>query len=34
MKAVDLFSGWGGMTMGAEAAGLEVVWAGNHWAAL
>jgi DNA (cytosine-5)-methyltransferase 1 len=31
MKAVDLFAGWGGFTLGAERAGLEVVWASNHW---
>lgn len=31
MKAVDLFSGFGGFTAGAELAGVRVVWAGNHW---
>lgn len=31
MKAIDLFAGWGGFTLGAEAAGVDVVWAGNHW---
>jgi DNA (cytosine-5)-methyltransferase 1 len=31
MKAVDLFAGWGGFTLGAEDAGVEVVWAANHW---
>lgn len=31
MKAVDLFAGWGGFTLGAEQAGVEVVWAANHW---
>jgi DNA (cytosine-5)-methyltransferase 1 len=31
MKAVDLFAGWGGFTEGAEQAGIEVVWAANHW---
>jgi DNA (cytosine-5)-methyltransferase 1 len=30
-KAVDLYSGWGGLTLGAERAGVEVVWAANHW---
>ncbi len=31
MRAVDLFAGWGGFTSGAEQAGVEVVWAANHW---
>lgn len=31
MRAVDLFAGWGGFTLGAEQAGLDVVWAANHW---
>jgi len=31
MRAVDLFAGWGGFTLGAEAAGASVVWAANHW---
>lgn len=31
MKAIDLFAGLGGFTAGAEAAGIEVVWAANHW---
>lgn len=31
MIAVDLFSGFGGFTTGAEAAGVRVVWAANHW---
>jgi DNA (cytosine-5)-methyltransferase 1 len=31
MKAVDLFAGWGGFTLGAEMAGIDVVWAANHW---
>jgi DNA (cytosine-5)-methyltransferase 1 len=31
MKGVDLFCGWGGMTTGAAAAGVEIVYAANHW---
>lgn len=31
MRGVDLFAGWGGLTCGASAAGVDVVWAGNHW---
>lgn len=31
MRAVDLFAGWGGFTLGAEQAGVEVQWAANHW---
>ncbi len=31
MKAIDLFAGWGGFTLGAERAGVDVVWAANHW---
>ena len=30
MRAVDLFAGWGGLTLGAEMAGVPVVWAANH----
>jgi len=30
-KAIDLFAGWGGFTLGAEQAGVDVVWAANHW---
>jgi DNA (cytosine-5)-methyltransferase 1 len=31
VKAVDLFAGWGGFTEGATQAGIDVVWAANHW---
>lgn len=31
--AIDLFAGAGGFTTGAEAAGVSVLWAGNHWQA-
>lgn len=31
MRAVDLFAGWGGFTLGAGWAGAEVVYAANHW---
>lgn len=31
MKAIDLFAGAGGFSTGAEAAGVKVVWVGNHW---
>lgn len=31
MKAIDLFAGFGGFTLGATMAGVQVVWAGNHW---
>ena len=33
MKCIDLFAGAGGFSEGARAAGLEVVWAANHWQA-
>lgn len=33
MKAIDLFAGAGGFSQGAEMAGVDVVWAGNHWPA-
>jgi DNA (cytosine-5)-methyltransferase 1 len=32
-RAIDLFAGWGGFTEGATQAGVDVVWAANHWAA-
>jgi DNA (cytosine-5)-methyltransferase 1 len=31
MKAIDLFAGWGGFSLGAEQAGVSVQWAANHW---
>lgn len=31
MRAIDLFSGAGGFTEGAKQAGINVVWAANHW---
>lgn len=31
MKAIDLFAGWGGFTSGATQAGVDVVFAANHW---
>lgn len=31
MRAIDLFAGFGGFTTGAMAAGVDVVWAANHW---
>lgn len=30
-RAVDLFAGFGGLTAGAEQAGVDVLWAANHW---
>lgn len=33
MRTIDLFSGAGGFTTGAQMAGCEVVWAANHWRA-
>lgn len=33
MRCVDLFAGAGGFSAGAEAAGLTVIAAANHWAA-
>ncbi|EKN5927785.1 DNA cytosine methyltransferase [Yersinia enterocolitica] len=31
MKAIDLFAGIGGSSTGATMAGVQVVWAANHW---
>jgi DNA (cytosine-5)-methyltransferase 1 len=31
VKAVDLFAGFGGLSLGAKRAGVNVVWAANHW---
>ncbi|MFP3979134.1 DNA cytosine methyltransferase [Marinobacter sp. KMM 10035] len=31
MNAIDLFSGAGGFSTGAQMAGVNVVWAANHW---
>jgi DNA (cytosine-5)-methyltransferase 1 len=31
VRAIDLFGGFGGFTEGANQAGVEVVWAANHW---
>jgi DNA (cytosine-5)-methyltransferase 1 len=31
VKAIDLFAGAGGFSTGATMAGLDVVWAANHW---
>ncbi len=33
MKAIDLFAGAGGHSEGAKQAGIQVVWAANHWQA-
>jgi len=33
MRTIDLFSGGGGFTKGAQQAGCDVVWAANHWPA-
>lgn len=31
MRAIDLFAGAGGFSTGAVMAGIDVVWAANHW---
>jgi len=31
MRAIDLFAGGGGFSEGAKRAGVEVLWAANHW---
>lgn len=31
VRAIDLFAGAGGFSTGAVAAGVDVVWAANHW---
>ncbi len=31
LTAIDLFAGAGGFTEGATAAGIDVLWAANHW---
>jgi len=31
LRAVDLFAGWGGFSLGAEQAGAKVLLAANHW---
>ena len=33
IRIVDLFAGAGGTSEGAKRAGMQVVWAGNHWPA-
>lgn len=31
MRGIDLFAGAGGFSTGARNAGVEIVWAANHW---
>ena len=31
MKGIDIFAGLGGMSIGAEMGGAQIVWAINHW---
>lgn len=31
MKAIDLFAGLGGFSQAAKLAGVQVIWAANHW---
>ena len=31
ITAIDLFAGLGGWSTGARMAGVEVLWAANHW---
>lgn len=31
ITAIDLFAGFGGWTKGAQMAGVQVLWAANHW---
>lgn len=33
IRAIDLFAGAGGFSTGAKMAGIDVVWAANHWPA-